>query len=396
VTPTERRRRITDVFELAVQLRPEERNVFVERECRGDAVLLKEVSSLLSEYRRVGDTSVPDQGSAGDQAPSIPKQRIGKYQITGNLGSGGFGRVYSALDPTVGRVVAIKVLNAPDDSDIVRRFRAEATTVANLHHKNIVTVHEFGEDQGAPYLVMEFLDGTTLQELIDPQFSFAPGQAGDHVGSGRGLAVRARTGRDPPRRQAGKHHAARRWLGKIMDFGIARIATETSTRLTQTGFVIGSLLYMAPEQFQGTSDALSDVFAYGVTFYELLTGRNPFSSQDPAVVMFRITNTDPPPVRSTLPDCPEALDRIVRRSMARSREARYSSLSDVVVDALRCCWNCAGIMRAECTRKRRISSPRTAWTLPGRRPGRSWNSTPVMPVRGASDRGSTKPCTVAM
>jgi serine/threonine protein kinase len=148
VSPTERKR-ITEVFELAAKLRPEERDAFVRRECEGDDVLLKEVSSLLSEYGRLGDTSTPSLDSVADPAPSFPR-RIGKYQITGNLGSGGFGRVYRAKDPTFDRIVAIKVLNAPDDSDIVRRFRTEATTVANLHHKNIVTVHEFGEDSGAP------------------------------------------------------------------------------------------------------------------------------------------------------------------------------------------------------------------------------------------------------
>jgi serine/threonine-protein kinase len=334
VTPTERRRRITDVFELAVQLRPEERDAFVERECRGDSVLLKEVSSLLSEYRRFGNTPAPDQDSAGDQAASLPKQRIGRYQITGTLGSGGFGRVYRALDPTVGRVVAIKVLNAPDDSDIVRRFQAEATTVANLHHKNIVTVHEFGEEHGAPYLVMEFLDGTTLQELIERNSLSLLEKLEIMSAVAEGLQYAHE--RSVTHRDVKPANIMRLADGsvKIMDFGIARIATESSTRLTQTGFVIGSLLYMAPEQFQGTADALSDVFAYGVTFYELLTGHNPFSSPDPAVVMFRITNTDPPSVRTALPDCPEALDRIVRRSMARSREARYSSLSDVVVDTL--------------------------------------------------------------
>ena len=331
MTPTERKR-ITEVFELAVKLRPEERDSFVERECGGDGVLLKEVSSLLSEYRRLGDTS-QDQDSAGDHAPSFPK-RIGKYQITGNLGSGGFGRVYRAGDPTFERVVAIKVLNAPGDSDIVRRFRTEATTVANLHHKNIVTVHEFGEDSGAPYLVMEFLDGTTLRELIDRNSLSLLEKLEIMSSVAEGLQYAHERGVIHRDVKPANIMLLKDGSVKIMDFGIARIATEASTRLTQAGFVIGSLHYMAPEQFNGTSDALTDVFAYGVTFYELLTGSNPFSSPDPAVVMFRVTNTDPPSLRSVLPECPEALDRIVRGTLARSREARYRSLSDVVVDAM--------------------------------------------------------------
>src|SRR5579862_4797196 len=89
--------------------------------------------------------------------------RIGKYEITGELGTGGFGKVFKAFDPTVGRVVAVKVLNVQDDPVMVKRFRSEATTSASLQHKNIVTVHEFGEDRGKQYLVMEYLDGRNLQ-----------------------------------------------------------------------------------------------------------------------------------------------------------------------------------------------------------------------------------------
>src|SRR5579863_3952448 len=92
--------------------------------------------------------------------------RIGKYEITGELGAGGFGKVYKALDPTVGRVVAIKVLNVQDDPVMVKRFRSEATTSASLQHKNIVTVHEFGEDRGKQFLVMEYLDGRNIHRLI--------------------------------------------------------------------------------------------------------------------------------------------------------------------------------------------------------------------------------------
>jgi tetratricopeptide (TPR) repeat protein len=332
VTPTERRRRITDVFELAVKLRPEDRDGFIGRECGGDDVLFQDVKSLLSVYHRIGDSLVGISPLPMEAKPTPQRQRIGKYAITQEIGSGGFGHVYRALDPTFDRVVAIKVLNAPDNLDMVRRFRAEAKTVANLHHKNIVTVHDFGEEDGVPYLVMEYLEGTTLQALIDRNSLsllekveiMSEAAAGLQYAHERGVTHRDVKPANIMRLADGSV--------KIMDFGIARMAEQTSTRLTQTGFVIGSLMYMAPEQFAGTSDALTDVFGYGVTFYELLTGRNPFSSSDPAIIIFRITNTDPPAVRSLAPECPEALDRIVRGALARSREARYSSLSDVVAD----------------------------------------------------------------
>jgi hypothetical protein len=317
VTPTERVKRITDIFQIAVQLPPEERERFVQRECRGDDTLVQELKLRLAQA----------------QVSAAPTQRIGRYAITAEIGSGGFGRVYRALDPTFNRVVAIKVLTAPGDTDLVRRFRAEAETVANLHHKNIVTVYDFGEENGTPYLVMEYLNGTTLQELI----------ARNSLSLLEKLEIMCETA-------DGLHHAHQHGIThrdvkpanimrladgsvKVLDFGIARLAASgQSTRLTRTGFVVGSLTYMAPEQFGGVSDALSDVFGFGVTFYELLTGRNPFGSSDPAQVIYLITNTNPPPVRSLVPECPEAVDRILTGALAKSREARYSSLSDVMVD----------------------------------------------------------------
>lgn len=332
MTPTERRQRITGVFERAVKLRPEDRAAFVERECRGDDVLVEELRSLLAVYQDTESMSGGFQpGSQHSATRSMPR-KIGRYENRGELGSGGFGHVYSAFDPGVDRVVAIKVLNAPGDPDLVKRFRAEAMTVAKLHHKNIVTVHEFGEENGAPYLVMEFLEGTNVQDIIrkgqlslhEKLWIMSEVAEGLEYAHSRGVIHRDVKPANIMRLSDGSV--------KIMDFGIARMAAETSTRLTQTGFVIGSLTYMAPEQFNGISDALTDIFAYGVTFYELLTGRHPFSAPDPGATMFRIMNVEPPPVRSLLPECPEAVERMVSRTLAKNREARYTGLADVVAD----------------------------------------------------------------
>ena len=326
VTPTERRQLITDVSKLAAQLRPEQRDGFVERQCGGDKQLLQEVKSALSECRQ------PDEAD-GEGPPSPPPfKRIGKYEITGSIGSGGSGHVYSALDATVGRVVAIKVLNAPGDSNLVKRFRTEAKTVANLHHKNIVTVHEYGEEDGIPYLVMEYLNGTTLLDLIAQRSLsllekleiMSEVAEGLHYAHEQGITHRDVKPANIMRLTDGSV--------KIMDFGIARLTAQNAARPTQSGLLVGSIMYMAPEQFNGTVDALTDVFSYGVTFYELLTGKNPFAAPEPAVIIFRIANTDPPPVRSLAPECPAALARILSRTLARDRQARYSSLSDVLAD----------------------------------------------------------------
>ncbi|HLK62778.1 MAG TPA: protein kinase [Bryobacteraceae bacterium] len=330
VTP-ETRQRITEVCEQAAQVRPEEREGFVAKQCQGNDDLLREVKSALPEYlrtRKSGDVVV-----AVNEAlpPPPPMLRIGRYEITGTIGSGGSGQVYSALDRTVGRVVAIKVLSAPGNPDLVRRFQAEAKTVANLHHKNIVTVHEYGEENGVPYLVMEYLDGTTLQELIRRQSLSLLEKVEIMTEVAEGLQYAHECGithRDV--KPANIMQLTDRSV-KIMDFGIARWG-ESATRLTQTGLLIGSIMYMAPEQFSGTADALTDVFAYGVTFYELVTGVNPYAAADPVSIIFKIANSEPEPPRQSAPECPAGLESLILRALAREREARYSSLSDVLAD----------------------------------------------------------------
>lgn len=260
-------------------------------------------------------------------------QRIGKYQITAEIGSGGFGRVYSAQDPSVGRVVAIKVMNAPGDVDLVRRFRSEAMTVAMLAHKNIVTVHDYGEYDGAPYLVMEYLEGVNLQDLIRQGTLSLMEKVEIMIEAAEGLHCAHRQG--ITHRDVKPANIMRLADGtvKIMDFGIARIARESANRLTQTGFIVGTWSYMAPEQFNGTSDPQTDIFAFGVTLYELLTGHNPFNAPDPAGVFARITGSDPPPVSSTAHGVPEDLDRLVQKAIAKDRLQRYANLQDLIIDA---------------------------------------------------------------
>jgi len=317
VTPTQRLQRITDIFQIASELPPEERERFVQRECRGDESLVREVQSRL----------------AGAAESAAPVRRIGRYVVTGEIGSGGFGRVYRALDPTFGRVVAIKVSTAPGDANLVRRFRTEAETVANLHHRNIVTVYDFGEENGTPYLVMEYLNGTTLHSLIAAQSLTLLEKLEIMCEVAEGL------------RYAHEHGVTHRDIKpanimrladgsvKILDFGIAHLtAREASPRITRSGFVVGSLAYMAPEQFSGTSDALSDIFSFGVTFYETLTGCNPFAAPRHTEVIYRVTTVDPPPLRSLAPDCPEEVERILNGALARSRKVRWNNLADVVAD----------------------------------------------------------------
>ncbi len=261
-------------------------------------------------------------------------ERIGKYEIRGELGKGGFGQVYLGFDPTVGRLVAIKVLSAGGDSSMLIRFRTEASAAGNLHHKNIVTVHDFGEDRGMFFLVMEYLDGRDLQHvianagtlpLIEKMRIMSQVAEGLHCAHQGGVVHRDV--------KPANVMLLRDGVVKIMDFGIARLTGESSARLTQTGYLIGTISYMAPEQLRGgEADALCDIWAYGIIYYELLTGKNPFHGPDPASAMFRITSVEPEGVRSLSPACPEELENVIRRLLAKDRENRYQSLDDVLFD----------------------------------------------------------------
>jgi serine/threonine-protein kinase len=261
-------------------------------------------------------------------------ENIGKYQITGELGSGGFGRVYKALDPTVGRVVAIKVLNVQDDPAMVMRFEAEAKTSANLQHKNIVIVHEFGEQNRKQFLVMEYLSGRNLQEIINEGVAIAPLDKLMIMSEvAQGLQFAHEHG--VVHRDVKPANIMRLSDGsvKIMDFGIARLMRSANTRLTQAGIMIGTPQYMAPEQFTSdTADEKCDVWAYGVVFYEFLTGHNPFHGENAPQMIFRVTAEEPPPISTQLPGLPRGLDPILRRLLAKSRDERYSSLEDVRFD----------------------------------------------------------------
>ena len=260
--------------------------------------------------------------------------QIGKYRIQSELARGGFARVYRAIDPAVGRPVAIKVLEGPSDSKLLARFNQEAAAAGNLHHHNIVTIYEFGEHEGTPFLAMEFLDGRNLKDLIS-QLSPAPlllrVQILSQIASG--LAA------------AHSHGVVHRDIKpsnvmvlpdqsvKLMDFGIARVARQDRLGLTQSGELVGTVLYMAPEQFHNAeTDALSDIFSFGVLSYELLTGLHPFPAEDLPALMYRVMHAEPARISAVFPECPSVLEAIVFRALEKDRRFRYQTMADLRLD----------------------------------------------------------------
>lgn len=264
--------------------------------------------------------------------------RIGKYTVEAELGRGGFGQVYKAWDADVRQPVAIKVLLAQGDPDLLKRFQLEVVTTASLHHKNIVTIHASGEEEGIPYLVMELLEGQTLSQVIKGR---VPLSLLDKVRImtqvAEGLAYAHSKGVVHRDVKPANIMLLRDGSVKIMDFGIALAPNRRTVSMTLDGFVLGTVPYMSPEQF--TSDCKAneqtDIFAFGEVYYELLTGRHPFDRflGDLTALRVAILTHEPAALSEVVPGCPEALELLVHRSIAKEREFRYQKFEDVRLDS---------------------------------------------------------------
>jgi eukaryotic-like serine/threonine-protein kinase len=258
------------------------------------------------------------------------------YAIDAKVGQGGMGTVYRARDTVLGRTVAIKVLSpeAANDPELGPRILREAKAASRLNHPNIVTVHELGRSGEIEFLVMEYVDGTSLSSHIvtgglpiDRVVEYAA-QVADALAAAHEAGL---VHRDV---KPGNVMLTASGRVKVLDFGLARhlpAAPGAETMPATTEFVTrhgiaGTVGYMAPEQIQGQpADARSDVFALGVVMFELLTGRRPFAGESAWATMSATVTTDAPDVSRLRPDTPPALARIVARALARRPEDRYSS-----------------------------------------------------------------------
>ncbi len=261
-------------------------------------------------------------------------QRIGRYEVVAELGRGGFGHVYRCLDPSLGTPVAVKMLHADGDAGMMVRFRNEAATSRRLTHPNIVTIYDFGEQGGVPYIVMELLEGEDLHRVIEERRPLSLlHKIGIMSQTASGLAHAHNEGIIHRDVKPANVMLLRDGTVKVMDFGIALITQSTHSRLTPRGAMIGTLRYMAPEQFRGSEpDARSDIFSYGLIFYELLCTVHPFAASEAAAQMYNILNVEPVPIRQFCPDCPPELQSTLTRLLYKDPDLRYQSLDDVLAD----------------------------------------------------------------
>jgi serine/threonine protein kinase len=256
----------------------------------------------------------------------MERDRIGKYEIVGELGRGTMGEVYKARDPVLNRFVALKTLvvrGAPGD-ETLDRFKREAQAAALLNHPNIVTVHDFGEERGLLYMAMELLEGCDLRDAIDGELLKTTDEKLD-VMDGVLAALDYAHSKGVVHRDVkpANIHLLPGGQVKIMDFGLARVSTS---EMTQDGIVLGTPNYMSPEQALGDKvDGRSDVFSTGAVLYELLTGHKPFEADSTPSVLFQVVHRQPPPVRRWVPDVPTALVAVVNRALDKDREKRFAS-----------------------------------------------------------------------
>lgn len=258
----------------------------------------------------------------------------GRYEILHRVGGGGMAVVYKGLDRLLSRPVAVKVLREQyaTDPEFVRRFRREAQAAAMLSHPNIVNVYDVGDDGELHYIVMEYVEGRSLRQLLDQEGALAPARAAR-------IAAQILDALEEAHRHGVIHRdikpdnilLTRDERVKVADFGIARAVSQAT--LVPTGAILGSAHYISPEQARGSPlDGRSDLYSVGVLLFQLLSGELPYDGESPVEVALKRFQEEPPDLAALAPQVPEALARVVRKAMARQPGRRYPGAAAMAED----------------------------------------------------------------
>ena len=322
--------RVKELFQAALECGPEERLVFLTRVCDADEAVRAEVERLLAAHEQAGDFIEPSP-SAGSRR-SLTGQTLGRYQIGRLIGSGGMGEVYVARDGDLGREVALKI-GLAEDSDV--RLRREAQHASQLNHPHICTIHEIGAFAGQTYIVMEYIEGHRLSDLIPPE--------------GRPIHSALRYGIQiaDALAHAHQHGVIHRDLktanvvvtpdgrAKVLDFGLARSVSpqrlkdlsESRAPVTTQGFAPGTLAYMAPELLRGEqTDVRSDIWALGVLLYELASGARPFVGATGFELSASILHEAPAPLSTRIPT---SFQQVIQRCLSKDPGERYQRADEI-------------------------------------------------------------------
>jgi Tol biopolymer transport system component len=320
----ERWQQIESLFREALERDPAERNAWLQEACLGDSELQREVASLLANHHGATDfkpRAVQAAQLIHGHVSLRAGQRLGPYEIVAPIGAGGMGEVYRARDTRLDRIVAIKISSAR----FSERFKHESRAIAALNHPHICTLYDIGPD----YLVMEYIDGAPIRGPLP-------------VDRALKLATQIADALDAAHRKGIIHRDLKpanilvtKSGVKLLDFGLAemhRVTTPSSETVSmkQGDSLVGTLRYMAPEQLRGSlADPRSDIFAFGLVFYELLTGQHAFVAESPANLIAAILTAEPPSVTKLQPLAPPPLGRLLQRALAKDPDERWQSARDL-------------------------------------------------------------------
>ena len=331
-------KRLRAVYAGALQRDPEERDEYLNHACAGQPELRAKVAALLQAHSQdflEAESASSPADPIVHRPEGIEGTVIGPYIVRRELGRGGMGVVYLVDDTRLSRAVALKALTPEVGRDSRRRerLRLEARAAAALSHPGIATVYALEEIGQDLYLAYEYVPGKPLRALLES--GPLPIVQVVTVGAQLARALAAAHTAGVIHRDIKPENVMKTPSGivKILDFGLARVEGATAPRLTQTGLIVGTPAYMAPEQVLGQSvDFRADLFAFGVVIYELASGVNPFVANTLSGTFARIVGEEPPVLSKVQPQSPPALDRIVATCLRKDPAERYDSTEDLVAD----------------------------------------------------------------
>jgi eukaryotic-like serine/threonine-protein kinase len=316
-----------------------DRSAYVAEACGANLDLRREVEALLRAHGAATSfLETPARLPGAPASVDLRGRAIGSYTIDERLGSGGMGEVYLARDAKLDRTVALKILshNLGLNPERLQRFHAEARAASSINHPNILVVHDFGDLDGRPFIVTEFVEGETVRQRLG-QGPMPPADAVD-VALQVGAALSAAHGRGLVHRDIKPENVMRRPDGyvKVLDFGLAKLTTPVEGEgraATRPGLLMGTPNYMSPEQVRGQDlDARSDIWSVGVLLYEMLGRRQPFAGATVADTIAAILDAEPVPLALHLgTPCP-TLERVVARALKKDRRERYATVAELVSD----------------------------------------------------------------
>jgi len=339
--PPERWRQVEQLYLAAVDKSPGDRAAFLAEACAGDSALRQEVESLLA-YAPGADSllqaavqEAAAQIPTVDTAPPLPREipKLGRYQIIDKIGKGGMGVVYRAIDPAIDRTVAIKTIltdeTGGESSPMRARLLRESQAAGRLSHPHIVAIHDVGEADRAAYIVMEYVQGQTLDQVMRDGSSPALSGEALRIVEECASALDYAHSRGVVHRDIKPANIMLDGDGavKIADFGIAKVA-HTST-LTKTSVIVGSPHYMAPEQWRGESvTGKADQYALATVAYAMLTGREPFEADSIASLAAMTLYREPPSTVLLNTHLNPAIDDVLRKALSKSAEGRYATCTE--------------------------------------------------------------------